>query len=78
MRTLEEKGYVAHAKSGRAFVYRPVVERSDAAQSLLGVLLNRFFGDSPGALATAMLDEGRLTKREIAALRAAIDKKERS
>ncbi len=77
LRTLEEKGYVAHAKSSRAFVYRPLVERSDAAQSLLDVLLDRFFGNSPGALATAMLDEGRLTKREIAALRTAIERKDR-
>jgi len=78
LRTLEEKGYVAHDKAGRAFVYRPLVERSDAAHSLLSVLLDRFFGNSPGALATAMLDEGRLSKREIATLRAAIEKKERA
>ena len=78
LRTLEEKGYVAHGKLGRAFVYRPLVERADAAGSLLSVLLDRFFGNSPGALATAMLDEGRLSKREIATLRAAIEKKERT
>ena len=78
MRTLEEKGYVAHEKVGRAFVYRPVVEREDAAGSLLDVLLDRFFGNSPGVLAMALLEDKRLSKKELAALRALIDRKDPS
>ncbi len=66
--TLEEKGYVAHAKSGRAFVYRPLVERSEAATSLLDTLLERFFGSSPGVLALALLEDERLSDRDIAKL----------
>ena len=30
MRVLEQKGYVDHEKSGRAFVYHPVVPKSEA------------------------------------------------
>ena len=75
LRTLEEKGYVAHRKDGRAFVYRPLVKRSDAATSLLDTLLDRFFGNSPGVLAMSLLEDERLSKKDIARLKQAIERK---
>lgn len=60
MRTLEQKGYLAHDEDGRAFVYRPLVAREAAAKSALSHLLDRFFGNSPGALAVTLLDDVRL------------------
>ncbi len=75
LRTLEEKGYVAHHKDGRAFVYRPLVKRSDAATSLLDTLLDRFFGSSPGVLAMSLLEDERLSKRDIARLKQALERK---
>jgi len=75
MRTLEEKGYVAHEKSGRAFVYRPLVKRDDAASSLLDTLLDRFFANSPGVLALTLLDDKRLSKKDLARLKQVIDRK---
>ena len=78
MRTLDDKGYVTHEKVGRAFVYRPTIEREDAAGSLLDVLLDRFFGNSPGFLAMTLLEDKRLSKKELAALRALIDRKDAS
>lgn len=75
MRTLEEKGYVAHAKSGRAFVYRPLVERDDAATSLLDTLLDRFFANSPGVLALTLLEDKRLSKKDLARLKQVIERK---
>ena len=73
--TLESKGYVAHAKAGRAFVYRPLVERSDAATTLLDTLLDRFFGNSPGVLALALLEDERLSKKDVAALKRVLARK---
>lgn len=75
LRTLEDKGFVTHSKSGRAFVYRPVVKRSDAASSLLDTLLDRFFGSSPGVLAMALLEDRRLSKKDLARLQRVIDGK---
>ena len=75
MRTLEEKGYVTHEKSGRAFVYRPLVKRDDAASSLLDTLLDRFFANSPGVLALTLLDDKRLSKKDLARLKQVIDRK---
>ncbi len=77
MRTLEKKGYIAHEEDGRAFVYRPLAERTDAAKSAMRYLLDRFFGDSPGALAVALLDDPRLSDDDLARLRDLITKRRR-
>ncbi|HEX3466084.1 MAG TPA: BlaI/MecI/CopY family transcriptional regulator [Candidatus Elarobacter sp.] len=76
--TLEDKGYVAHTKAGRAFVYRPLVERSDAASSLLDTLLERFFGSSPGDLALRLVEDERLSGEEIAKIKRVLARKQRS
>jgi predicted transcriptional regulator len=57
LRTLEQKGYVAHEELGRAFTYRPLVERDDAAKSAVDHVLARFFQNSPNALAVTLLDD---------------------
>lgn len=76
--TLEEKGYVAHDKPGRAFVYRPLVKRSDAATSLLDTLLERFFGSSPGILALRLLEDERLSDKDIQSLKRLIERRKQS
>ena|SRR5579864_8314329 len=75
MRTLEEKGYVSHEKSGRAFVYQPLLKRDDAASSLLDALLDRFFANSPGVLALTLLEDKRLSKKDLARLKQVIERK---
>jgi BlaI family transcriptional regulator, penicillinase repressor len=74
LRTLEQKGHIAHEEVGRAFVYRPLVERSDAAKSAVGYLLSRFYGDSPGALAVTLLDDARLGDDDLAKIRDIVSK----
>ena len=76
--TLEGKGFVAHDKAGRAFVYRPLVERSEAANSLLDTLLERFFGSSPGVLALTLVEDERLSADDIASLKRVIERKRKS
>ncbi len=66
LRTLERKGQVAHEDEGRAFVYRPSVQRADAAKSAVRHVLDRFFASSPGALAVTLLDEARLSDDDLA------------
>ncbi len=65
LRTLEQKGYIAHEEDGRAYVYRPLVARDEAAKSAMRHLLDRFFGSSPGALAVTLLDDTRLSEDDI-------------
>ena len=66
LRTLEQKGYIDHEEDGRAYVYRPLVARDEAAKSATRHLLDRFFGSSPGALAVTLLDDTKLTDDDIA------------
>jgi predicted transcriptional regulator len=69
LRTLEQKGYIAHEEDGRAYVYRPVVARQAAAKSAMHHLLDRFFGNSPGDLAVTLLDEVRLSDDDVSKIK---------
>jgi predicted transcriptional regulator len=69
LRTLERKGHVAHEEDGRAFVYRPSMQRADAAKSAVRHVLDRFFASSPGALAVTLLDDARLSDDDLAHVR---------
>ncbi len=76
LRILERKGYVAHEASGRAFVYRALVRRDDAARSAVGHLLSKFFRNNPGELALRIIESERPSDEELARLRALIDQYE--
>ena len=78
LRTLEQKGYVAHKEDGRAFVYRPSIARTQAAESAVRQLLRRFFGDSPGQLAVTLLDDRHLTQTDVVEIQKAISRKRKA
>lgn len=75
LRTLEQKGYVKHEEDGRAFVYRPIVARRQAAESAVRQLLRRFFGDSPGQLAVTLLDDAKLADADLGRIQKALARK---
>jgi BlaI family transcriptional regulator, penicillinase repressor len=75
MRTLEQKGYVAHEETGRAFTYRPLFERNDAAKSAVNHVLARFFHNSPNALAMTLLDDVPLGEADRKQIRDLLAKK---
>jgi BlaI family transcriptional regulator, penicillinase repressor len=75
MRTLEQKGNVAHEEIGRAFTYRPLVERDDAAKSAVNHVLARFFRNSPNALAVTLLDDVPLREAEREQIRKLLERK---
>ena len=68
LRTLEQKGYIAHEEEGRAYVYRPLIQRSEAARSAVDLVLGRFFGNSPGQLAVTLLGDAPLSEDELATI----------
>lgn len=78
LRTLEQKGYLAHVEDGRAYVYFPLVPRHDAAKSAVRHLVDRFFGRSPGALAVSLLDDSKLSDDEVAAIRRMLSRRRRA
>ena len=69
IRILEKKGYVAHAKDGRAYVYAAVVERSDATRSEVRHLVQRLFRDSHELLVLNILEDSGLNADELQRLK---------
>ena len=75
MRILERKGYLTHEKRSRAFVYSPVIDRSEARQNVIGYVLNRFFNNSPEQLVLNMLESEKLNSKELEKLKKLLAKK---
>jgi len=77
IRILEKKGYLKHAKDGRAHVYRPVIARDEASRSEVRHLVSRFFGNSHQSLLLNLLQEQELNPDEIKQLRQILEASER-
>jgi predicted transcriptional regulator len=73
MRILEQKGYLAHRQEGRAFVYRALVDRSQARRSAVRHLLASFFDGSPEQLVLNVIDEEKLDMAELERLSRIVD-----
>lgn len=73
LRILEKKGYIRHIKQGRAFLYQPVVDRSEARRNVLRYVLDRFFGNSPEALVLNLIEDRELDDAEIGRLKSMIE-----
>lgn len=71
---LEEKGYVKRRPEGREMVYRPLVAKSRAGLSALKSVLDTFFGGSmDDALAAHFGEKGKLSAKQMDALRQRIE-----
>jgi BlaI family transcriptional regulator, penicillinase repressor len=57
LRILETKGYVAHQKVARAFVYQPIVDERQARRRALRHLVVRLFEGSPSLLVLNVLED---------------------
>jgi predicted transcriptional regulator len=69
IRILEKKGYVKHVKDGRAFVYRPLIERKEATRSEIRRLVSRFFADSHELLVLNILEDRSVDAGDLDRLR---------
>ncbi len=77
IRILEKKGYVGHAKDGRAHVYAPLIEREDARRSEVRHLVSRFFKNSHEQLVLNILEERGLDREELDKLKKMLDASEK-
>ncbi|HEX4039729.1 MAG TPA: BlaI/MecI/CopY family transcriptional regulator [Acidobacteriaceae bacterium] len=69
IRILERKGYVQHAKEGRAHVYSSVVAEEEASRSEIRHLVSRFFRNSHEDLVLNILEERGIDPAELTRLR---------
>jgi predicted transcriptional regulator len=74
LRILEEKGYVAHEKVARAFVYRPRVDERQARRRALRHLVTRLFNGSPGLLVLNVLEDEQIAPDEMKRLKKLLEK----
>lgn len=70
---LENKGRVDHSEEGRAFRYRPLIGRDEAGRSAISRITDTVFGGSAEALLVHFIKDRRLTRAELARLRALLD-----
>jgi len=75
IRILEKKGYVKHAKDGRAHVYIPSVKREDATRFEIRHLVSRFFKDSHELLVLNILEDDSLGADDLKRLRQLLEEK---
>ena len=74
LRILEQKGYVAHSESGRAFVYHPLIGRDEARRNATQQLVRRFFNNSPELLALSLLEQENIDELELERIKRLIDR----
>lgn len=73
LRTMEEKGLVAHRAEGRSFVYRAVMQRESTAQTVVSGVMDRVFDGAMDQLVQSAFSVRRPTREELAQLRALLD-----
>jgi len=73
LRTLEDKGFVAHEAEGRAYRYVPTVDREQARESHLNRLLRKLFADSPEALLTQLVSDREVPREDLERMRTLIE-----
>jgi len=75
IRTLELKGYVSHKRGeGKTHVYFPVIEPEKAGESALSRVLEKIYGGSPIKLLAHLVEQNRLSEKEIARMRELLSK----
>lgn len=65
LQTLESKGHVNHQKEGRAYRYRPLVQRDVARGTALNSILHRLFNGSASLLLASLVAERELPEEEV-------------
>ncbi len=75
LRTLEEKGYLAHEEEGKAYRYRPLVGREAAGTSALRRLVRKVFRGSPELLLTQLVADRGLSREELERMRQLLDQR---
>lgn len=70
LQVMEQKGLVDHARQGRAYVYRPLVERRKTLRQIAEAFLDTVFDGALGEYVAHALDKRRVSKTELDELEA--------
>lgn len=70
---LADKGFLAHEKHGRGYLYRALVTREEYLAAESQSLLRRLYRGRPANFIAALYDGGALSQEDIDELRACLD-----
>jgi predicted transcriptional regulator len=73
MGILEEKGALVHTRSGRAFVYSPLLSRLQATRNQVRDVIMRFFDGRPEGLVEDVLEHETIAQDRLETLRNLVD-----
>ena len=76
MNRLAIKGILEQDKTSVPYIYRPLVERDQMANSMVGEVVDRLLEGSAGAVVSYLIDGGKMKKEDIAELKDLIKEKE--
>ena len=65
MRKLEAKGYLEHDVDYRTYIYRAAISRQTVRHGILGDLLDRLFEGSPSLLLNSLIEQDRVSEKEL-------------
>lgn len=74
LRRLEDKGYLKHRISGKAYVFYPAVRREEVVKRTVLDFLDRLFAGDPRPLMQFLAEDGRIDTEDIERLKKLIDK----
>jgi predicted transcriptional regulator len=74
MGILEKKGFLARARRGRAYVYRPTRSRGRVVAQLVREFLERVFDGSAGPLLVHLVESRELSAAELRELARAVER----
>ena len=74
VRILEQKGFVAHETFNRANRYFPLVSREEYMQQQLKGFAQRYFGSSPRALVSFLVDKNEVSIDDLEAITKELEK----
>lgn len=73
MRNLEKRGMLTHRQRGKAFLYRPTMEREQYAAGTVKEFVGRVFGGKPEELLCHLLGADKIDRDDLARLREMVD-----
>ena len=69
IRILEKKGFVASRKEGKSHLYSPRITKKTYETRTLGHVMGKLFENTPSALVARLIDDHKLSAKEIAELK---------
>ena len=72
LRIMEQKGFIAHERNGRTFVFKPLISRKTIDQRSVQSLLLQNFGGSATGLFLNLLEAARVKEKDLDELEAQI------